>query len=121
MFVPCTFPASEIIFSLSLKLADLITIVHLLFFSLLATLCALSTEIFSNCSFFSNKFCKLSSVCSNLSSSASAIPSILRLSQRDLSSRSLSLPQSWSLSFQSLLMSSLCFFCLYLLRLSSTF
>ena len=48
MFVPFSFRASEIIFSLSLKLANLRTIVRLLFFLLLPTLCALSTEIFSN-------------------------------------------------------------------------
>ena len=96
------------------------TFVRFLFFSLLPTLCAPSTEIFSNCSFSSNKFCKISSVCSHVSFSTSAIPSILRLSRRDLSSRSLSLSQSWSLSFQSSLMSSLCF-CFCLLRLSSTF
>ena len=79
-----------------------------------------STGIFSNCSFSSIKFCKISSVCSQVSFSTLAISSILRLSRRDLSLRSLSLSQSWSLSFQSSLMSSLCF-CFCLLRLSSTF
>ena len=120
MFVPFSFRASEIIFSLSLKLANLRTIVRLSFFPLLPTLCALSTEIFSNSSFSLNKLCKISSVCSQVSFSSSAIPSILRLSRRDLSSRSLSLSQSWSLSFQSSLMSSYCF-CFCLLRLSFTF
>ena len=105
MFVPFSFRASEIIFSLSLKLANLRTIVRLSFFPLLPTLCALSTEIFSNSSFSLNKLCKISSVCSHVSFSSSAIPSILRLSRRDLSSRSLSLSQSWSLSFQSSLIS----------------
>ena len=118
-FVPFSFQASEIIFSLSLKLANLTTIIHL-FFSLLPTLCALSTETFSNCSFSSNKFCKISSVYSHVSFSTSAILSILRLSPGDLSSRSLSLSQSWWLSFQSSLMPYLCF-CFCLLRLSSTF
>ena len=95
-------------------------IVRLLFFSLLPTLCALSTEILFNCSFSLNKFCKISSVCSHVSFSTSAIPSILRLSQQDLSSKSLCLSQSWSLSFQSSSMSSLCS-CFCLLRLLSTF
>ena len=44
MFVPFSFRAPEIIFSLSLKLANLRNIVRLLFFPLLPTLCALSTE-----------------------------------------------------------------------------
>ena len=120
MCVSFSSQAFQIIFSSSLKLVNLTTIVCLLFFSLLPTLCALSTEIFSNCSFSLNKFCKISSVCSHVSFFTSAIPSILRLSWRDLSSRSLSLSQSWLLSFQSSLMSSLCF-CFCLLRLSFTF
>ena len=120
MLVSFSFRASEIIFSLSIKLANLPTVVHLLFFSLLPTLCDLSTKVFSNCSFSSNKFCKISSVCSHVPFSTSAIPSILRLWRGHLSSRSFSLSQSWSLSFQSSLMSSLCF-CFCLLRLSSTF
>lgn len=60
-----------------------------------------STGIFSNCSFSSIKFWKISSVCSQVSFSTLAISSILRLSRRDLSSRSLSLSQNWSLSLQS--------------------
>ena len=72
MFVPFSFRASEIIFSLSLKLANLRTIVRLSFFPLLPTLCVLSTEIFSNSSFSLNKLCKISSVCSHVSFSSSA-------------------------------------------------
>ena len=71
MIVPFIFQASEFIFSLSLKLATLTTIVRLLFFSLLPTLCALSTEMLSSCSFSLNKFCKISSVCSHISFSYS--------------------------------------------------
>ena len=120
MFVPFSFRATEIIFSLFLKLANLTTIVRLLLFSLLSTLCALSTEIFYNCRFSLNKVCMNSSVCSHVSFSTSAIQSILRLSRGDLSSIFLSLSESWSSSFQSLLMPLLCF-CFYLLRWSSTF
>lgn len=80
------FRVSERIFYLSSNLATIIPFFH---FSLLTTL---------NCSFSSNKFCKISSLCSHISFSTSSNPTILRLTRQDLSLRSLCLLQSRSLS-----------------------
>ena len=95
-----------------MKLANLAIIAFFFFFLLfllLPTPCVLSTLLFCNCSFWPNKLCKGYSVCSHVSFSTLSNISILRLSQQDLSLRSLRLLQSCSLLLKNLLISSFCF------------